>query len=48
MYRTASPYVKELLKGEIEWHPFSNETLKKAIEKDKPIFVHIGNISNIE
>lgn len=48
MYRTASPYVKELLKGEIEWHPFSNETLKKAIEKDRPIFVHIGNISNIE
>ena len=40
--------IKELLKGEIEWHPFSNETLKKAIEKDKPIFVHIGNISNIE
>ena len=48
MYRTASPYIKELLKGEIEWHPFSNEILKKAIEKDKPIFVHIGNISNIE
>ena len=48
MYRTASPYVKELQKGEIEWHSFSNETINKAIKEDKPIFVHIGNISNIE
>ena len=48
MYRTSSPYIKELLKGEIEWHSFSNDTLNKAIKEDKPIFVHIGNISNIE
>ncbi len=48
MYRTASPYVKELLKGEIRWLPFSAETLGKAIAEDKPIFVHIGNISDIE
>ena len=48
MYRTASPYVKELLKGKIKWLPFSVETLNKAIAEDKPIFVHIGNISDIE
>ncbi len=48
MYRTSSPYIKELLKGEIQWHSFSKETLNKAIKEDKPIFVHIGNISNIE
>ena len=48
MYRTASPYVKELLKGDINWLPFSGETLSKAKDEDKPIFVHIGNISNIE
>ncbi len=48
MYRTASPYIKELLKGEINWLPFSGETLNKAKDEDKPIFVHIGNISNIE
>ena len=47
MYRTASPYIKELLKGEINWHPFTMATLQKAIEEDKMIFVHIGNISNI-
>ncbi len=48
MYRTASPYIKELLKGEIKWLPFSVETLNKALAEDKPIFVHIGNISDIE
>lgn len=48
MYKTASPYINELLKGEIEWMPFSQNTLNKAISEDKPIFVHIGNISNIE
>ena len=47
MYRTASPYIKELLKGEINWHPFTMATLQKAIMEDKMIFVHIGNISNI-
>lgn len=47
MYRTASPYIKELIKGEINWHPFTMETLQKAIMEDKMIFVHIGNISNI-
>lgn len=47
MYKTASPYVKELLKGEIDWHPFSIDTLKKAVRENKIIFVHIGNISNI-
>lgn len=48
MYKTASPYIKELLKGEIDWMPFSQSTLNRAIEEDRPIFVHIGNISNIE
>lgn len=48
MYRTASPYIKELLKGEINWLPHSEETLDKALAEDKPIFVHIGNISDIE
>ncbi len=48
MYKTASPYVKELLKGEINWMPFSFSTLETAIAQDKPIFVHIGNISDIE
>lgn len=48
MYKTASPYIKELLKGEIRWMPLSRNALDKAITEDKPIFVHIGNISNIE
>ncbi len=48
MYKTASPYVKELLKGEIQWHPFTVQTLEYAKEEDKMIFVHIGNIANIE
>ncbi len=48
MYKTASPYVNELLKGEIDWLPFSQNTLNRAIKEDKPIFLHIGNISNIE
>ena len=48
MYRTASPYIKELLKGDINWHPFNKETLKKAVIEDKMIFLHIGNISNID
>lgn len=48
MYKTASPYIKELLKGEIKWNPFSEATLKRAIREDKMIFVHIGNISDIE
>lgn len=47
MYQTASPYVKELLKGEINWMPFSRKTLEIAIREDKVIFVHIGNISKI-
>lgn len=47
MYKTASPYVKELLKGEIEWLPFSLDTLRMSIRENRPIFVHIGNISNI-
>ena len=48
VYKTASPYIKELLKGEIKWNSFSQKALAKAIKEDKPIFVHIGNISNIE
>lgn len=47
MYRTASPYIKELLKGEINWNPFTMGTLQRAIQEDKMIFLHIGNISNI-
>lgn len=48
MYKTASPYIKELMKGTVKWMPFNLNTLNKAIKEDKPIFVHIGNISNIE
>lgn len=48
MYRTASPYIKELQKGKIKWNPFNETTLKRAIREDKMIFVHIGSISNIE
>ncbi len=48
MLKTDSPYIKELLKSKIEWKPFTRETIDKAIKEDKPIFVHIGNISNIE
>lgn len=48
MYKTASPYVKELLKCGINWFPFTAEPFNKAIEEDKMLFIHIGNISNIE
>ena len=48
MYKTASPYVKELLKGEIPWQPFTTETFENAIKQDKMIFLHIGNIANIQ
>lgn len=48
MYKTASPYVKELLKGEIPWQPFTAETFENAIRQDKMIFLHIGNIANIQ
>ena len=48
MYKTASPYVKELLKCGIKWNPFSGEPFRRAVEEDKMLFIHIGNISNIE
>ena len=48
MFKTDSPYIKELLKCKIEWKPFTRETFEKAQAEDKLIFVHIGNISNIE
>lgn len=48
MYKTASPYVKELLKCGINWSPFTAEPFRRATEEDKMIFIHIGNISNIE
>ena len=48
MYKTASPYVKELLKGEIPWQPFTSGTFENAIKHDKMIFLHIGNIANIQ
>ena len=48
MFKTDSPYIKELLKCKIEWKPFTGETFEKAVTEDKLIFVHIGNISNIE
>ncbi len=47
MSQTASPYIKELLKGGIKWMPFSKKTLETAIKEDKIIFVHIGNILKI-
>ena len=48
MIKTDSPYIKELIKSKIAWKPFTRETFEKAIAEDKMIFVHIGNISNIE
>lgn len=48
MYKTASPYVKELLKCGIMWNSFSAEPFRRATEEDKMIFIHIGNISNID
>ena len=47
MFRTSSPYVKHLLKGNIHWQPFTRETLETAISQEKIIFIHIGHISNI-
>lgn len=48
MYRTDSPYIKHLLKGKVNWHPFSTETLLKASVLDRPIMVHIGNIADAQ
>ena len=48
MFKTDSPYIKELLKCNIEWKPFTRETFEIAIKEDKMLFVHIGNISNTE
>lgn len=45
MYKTSSPYVKELLKGEIQWRPFTKSTLDASIREDKVIFIHIGSTS---
>ncbi|MEG0517663.1 MAG: DUF255 domain-containing protein [Bacteroidales bacterium] len=45
MYKTSSPYVKELLKGEIQWRPFTKSTLDASIRENKVTFIHIGNIS---
>lgn len=47
MYKTASPYVEELLKGQINWMPFTKKTLETAIKEDKIIFIHIGDIARI-
>lgn len=47
MFRTSSPYVKHLLKGNIHWQLFTRETLETAISQEKIIFIHIGHISNI-
>lgn len=48
MYKPLSPYVKELIKGEIHWQPFSKKTLRTAIKENKLIFVHIGSVLKIE
>jgi Highly conserved protein containing a thioredoxin domain len=48
MFQTASPYIQKLLKGKINWKPYTYKTLNLAIKEDKIIFIHIGNIANIE
>ena len=48
MFKTDSPYIKELLRCNVEWKPFTRETFEIAIKEDKMLFVHIGNISNTE
>ncbi len=48
MYKSASPYIKELYKSGIKWMPFNTRTLKYAQQKDLIIYIHIGYIGNIE
>lgn len=48
MHKTSSPYLKQLLKGDIKWMPFNIKTLDYAIKQDRIIFLHIGYIANIE
>ncbi len=48
MFKSSSPYIKELNKGKVNWMPFCTQTLDYAQQKDKIIFIHIGYIGNIE
>ncbi len=37
-----SLYLKEHAEDPVNWHPWNRQTLKKAKEEGKPLFVSIG------
>lgn len=47
MDKILSPYVKELLKGEIKWNILNKRNIKRALKGDKIIFIHIGGIGKV-
>lgn len=48
MLKTSSPYIKYLYETKINWHPFTASTLNKSIMENKMIFIHLGNLLNVE
>lgn len=37
-----SPYLLQHAYNPVDWHPWSNETFRKAMDLDKPIFLSVG------
>lgn len=48
MFKTASPYIKFLLQHPVNWLPFEEKTLNTASKEDKLIFIHIGQMGNVQ
>ncbi|HTH32607.1 MAG TPA: DUF255 domain-containing protein, partial [Lacibacter sp.] len=40
--RESSPYLLQHAHNPVDWFPWGEEALKKAIEEDKPVLVSIG------
>ena len=42
LINSTSPYLLQHANNPVDWHPWSQETLKKARAENKPIFLSIG------
>lgn len=48
MHKTPSPYLNILHECNINWAPYSEQSLKEASMQKRMIFIHIGSINNID
>lgn len=48
MLKTSSPYIKYLYETKIKWHPFTPSTLDVSVMENKMIFIHLGNLLNVD